>query len=143
MDESKVKIIVKREFKRYQQLLGLPHWTFDFRYQWIGDGNDWFLGRSYADSKYNTATIELNIELLEDEEAIVKTLRHEMLHVIHAEFATYRSAMEPLVTVAEFKSLNTVYSSCCEKTVKQLEFLMTGMKIPLLKPKPKKKKRKR
>jgi len=142
MDKPEVIKIVKREVPRYQKLLNLPHWIFNFQYGWIDDAEDSFYGKCWPDPDYNTATIKINFELHENEEILVRTIRHEMLHVVHAEFETYRKAASLLMTKPEFMAMDVVFGACCEKTVKQLEFMLKSLGIPLVKPKPKKKEKK-
>jgi len=142
MDKSQAIRIVKRELPRYKKILNLPHWVFSFEYSWIGDSDDMIYGQCIAEPDYNSALITINVQLIEDEESLCRTIRHEMLHVLHSAFEVYRKAVAKILTNSEFNALDVLWGSCAESTVKQLEFSMGGMGIPVIKEKPKKKKRK-
>lgn len=55
---------------------------------------------------------------------VIASLRHEILHIMHAPFETYRQAVRQLVhDDSAFNALDEVWTLACEQTVKNLEHM--------------------
>jgi len=136
MDKSLVQKIIRRELNRYRKLLSLQDWTITIKYNWIGDEDDATCGDCEANPNYKTAAITINPDMAANEKELIHTLRHEMFHILHASFETYRNTVEKLITDKEFKAVEEVFDRCREDLVMCLESMFDkGLKIPLEKKK--------
>jgi len=134
VNKTQAMKIIKREFPRYQKLLHLQEWKFTFKYKWIGDEEDQTYGDCTADPSYRSVTISINHELHNSEAALIHTLRHEMLHILHSAFDTYRDMLEKLLDRREFEAVDTLYDFCSEDAVLLMENIFDKeLKIPLSK----------
>ena len=94
MDQSKVKAIVVREFRYLRARLALQAWVVSIEYGTIeGNPVDGIKGMCWANPKYETARILLDPYQLEDEEDVKFTIRHEMLHLFHADIHLLRQVV--------------------------------------------------
>jgi len=134
MDKTTAQKIVKAQSPRYIKLFHLNDWKVTFKYNWIGEEGDLTFGTCTTDPSYKHATIVINPELLEDEIELVKTLRHELIHVLHSSFDIYRDTVQKLVSSKEFDALDTVFHYACEDAVMFIENILDKeLKLPLMK----------
>jgi hypothetical protein len=119
MDKSQVRAVVERELKPLIDRLGLGHWDIKVEYGPIGGDRS---GQCSRASDYEQATISFDPEKIEDEADVLKTLRHELFHIIHSPFDLYSCAVDnaglgkPMDDV-----LDRIWRHACEKTVINIE----------------------
>lgn len=127
MDQSKVREIVEAHLADYQIAFGIPHWRITVWYDHELDST----GRVNLQPEYDQCGITLNYTELEDDEMVLRVLRHEMFHIVNspqktfcdAVAAFFNSVSEP----AAWAVLNSIYALCNERTVKHLERMYIGM----------------
>lgn len=111
--------VVGRNIDWFRWALGLNHWTIHVNYRRLPDG---CLGRCYADAKYSVATIELDEEQIQSGDALLFTLRHELLHVLHSEFdLVVNAALKEIDSKVAHSLLVSMKEAAQEKTVTMLE----------------------
>lgn len=101
MDRSKARAIVKNTITKMRWALQLDDWKIEIVWGRIEDsrirvGNASY-GRCTADPRYHRATIELDECQFDTKVELLRTLRHEMLHIYAAEFHTYRAQVHQLL----------------------------------------------
>jgi hypothetical protein len=130
MDRSAVKAIVDREVGPLMARLGVPHWhvvvSYDLRQD---DGTCRINGQCTRAIDYNKAHIELAPEEFEDEADVLKTLRHELFHVVASPFDLYVQAADQLTREGspEEAILRLVFDHAVEKAMINLERMYTGL----------------
>lgn len=127
MDHSKVVEIVNANIKQMRWAMQLQDWTINLTYGPLEAGN---AGTCMADPKRCRAEIEIDPAALKDEAAVLDTLRHELLHILHAGYETYRSAVSHLLSADVFRTLDEVMSLGSESLVARLERMLDhGLKV--------------
>jgi hypothetical protein len=130
MDRSEVIAIVERELEPLTHRFGLEHWEIKLSYSPEPIDSDGFLKRGECTRlvDYDSAYISLNPEGLEDEESVLKTLRHELFHIILSPFDLYLAAVERTDIVASSgEILHRVWDHASERSVINLERMWKGM----------------
>lgn len=82
-----------------------------------------------ADPNYSRAMFEVDHEAFTDAEHLLDTLRHELCHILHADFQTYRKAVAAHVSGKAFDALDVVFSRACEGTVFRIERMLNCMNL--------------
>jgi hypothetical protein len=130
MDRSAVKAIVEREIGPLMARLGIPHWhlvvSYDLRED---DGTCRINGRCTRVIDYNRAHIELAPGEFDDEAHVLKTLRHELFHVVASPFDLYMQAADQLTKEGspEEAILRRVFDHAVEKATINLERMYRGL----------------
>lgn len=142
MDRSAVKAIVEREIERYAERLGIPHWYLKCSYDLKEDNQ----GRQ-ANAQctrhidYNQAWIEFAPDEFEDEEHVLKVLRHELYHIVLSPFDLYSSCVRRLFKDGspELEMLERIFDHAQEKAVINLGRMYVGLtkELPMKKSNPK------
>ena len=129
MDRNAVEAVVDREIEGLIHRLGVAHWRIEVRYDLRDDET---LGECTRLVNYNKAIVRLNAELLDDDDAVLKTLRHELFHIVLAPFDLFITAAADTVneSTALAAVLDTVKHHAIEKTVINLERMYRGLSHP-------------
>jgi hypothetical protein len=130
MNRSEVKAIVERELEPLMRKLGIPHWkirvVFDLR-----NGEDEFTtcGQCTRRVDYDQAFIEFDPDSLDDEQHVLKVLRHELFHVVLVPFDIVFNALRPVLdkdsTLAG--AIDSIREHATEQAVINLERLWQGL----------------
>ena len=124
MEKSEVRAIVEREAESLLRSFGVSPWKLTIAYDLVGDEQ---LGECSRLLDYQTATIRLNPSLLDDEAAVLSTLRHELLHIVLSPLDLYTATVGPLVEGPLRDVLERVWTHALERTVINLERLHRGL----------------
>jgi hypothetical protein len=131
MDRSAVQAIVEREAPPLCERLGIDGWNLRFQYEPNGVDSEGYLqhGECTRMVDYHSAHIRLNPESFDDEAALMRTLRHELFHVVLAPFDLYSSAVEQVVGEDHLSHavLDRVWTHACEGAVIALERMFGGL----------------
>ncbi len=131
MDRSECKAIVEREIEPMMERLGIPHWRLQVSYGPIpSDDPEWETrGEVTVKPNYNQAMIRLNPDAFDDETALLKTLRHELFHVVLTPYDVFIAIVKPLLTPSEaVESMATAaWRNACEQAVINLERMHHGL----------------
>lgn len=71
--------------------------------------------------EYENAVITIDPEQTQDERDVLDSLRHELFHIIHADFQLFRAVALQGVMQQDADAMDQVYDYACEKTVLRLE----------------------
>jgi hypothetical protein len=131
MDRSAVEATVAREIGPLCARLGIEGWKIAVSYDPESVDGDGHLkhGECTRLVDYNSAHISLNPESFEDEDAVLRTLRHELFHVVLSPFDLYSSAVDRAIdTPASVREiLDRVWNHACERAVINLERMFSAM----------------
>ncbi len=130
MDRSRVEAVVAKHLPGLQAELGLDRWTIQISYEATGADGDGYLrlGECTRLVDYESACFTLNPEGFSDEAAVLKTLRHELFHVVLAPFDLYLAAVERLgLTSPTAEVVGRVWDHAAERGVAALERMWRGL----------------
>lgn len=129
MDRSEVKAIVDREIEALKERLGIPHWRIKASYD-LRDGDA--CGQCTRRVDYNQAFIEFDPDGLDDEQHVLKVLRHELFHVVLVPFDIVFNALRPVLekdaTLAG--TIDSIREHATEQAVINLERMWSGLTHP-------------
>jgi len=124
MDESQVKAIVNANVEEMRRALQLQDWEIKFEYHCLGHGSDVTEAVCTPDPRYNRAVIVIDPARAENEEEVLKSLRHELLHCLIAAIETYRKAVGQLLDEKPFNAIDELFCDAVETTVRRLEQML-------------------
>lgn len=126
MDKSKLRQIVQAKVEKLRWALQLQDWKLDVEYCHIGDRDDdeSIVGNCTPRLGYRCATIKLDPEHIHEDEDVIEILRHELLHLIHADLTLLMDAIEPHIQRDGFKTIQRIYWHAIEKIVGNIERML-------------------
>jgi len=77
-----------------------------------------------ADHRYRTATIRLDAAQHDSEAELLRTMRHELLHLLHVDFNLYWMCAMRGVSGRAKAMMGEVYEAAQEKTVAAIEAML-------------------
>ena len=132
MDQSKVREIVFAHAEELVEAFGLRGWTLRFEFDTSGnDGDSVESGSCVRWIDYQLATIKINSAAYDDgdEAAVLRTLRHELFHVVEASnlvfFQTVMAIHDGDAKVVAM--LESIKSHVSERNVMALEQMYQGV----------------
>ncbi len=130
MDIASVQAIVDRELPPLCKQMGVTFWKIVVEYRCEDQDTDGRLRRGECTRliDYLDACITLNPEAFDDEAMVLRTLRHELFHVILAPFDLFKAVVDNAVE-DRIKSamLNRVWHHALETAVIGLEVMWERM----------------
>lgn len=132
MDKSALRKLVNDHCGPLMQDFGLPHWTVTTFYD-LRDWHDGLVTKATCTPRYDycQATINFDPETFEDgdEKAVLKTLRHELFHIVLSPFNLLRRAAVDFCQNDPVKLglLDTVWDHVIETGVIHLERMYHGL----------------
>lgn len=131
MDRSKVQEIVEREIESLMRRLGIPHWNVKVRLDQIGQAPDGWrrVGQCDLRPDYNRAIVEINPDDIDDEQHLMKVLRHELFHILLSPYTVYREIVAQYVPTGtpEDRADTRAYTHFMEQAVVNLERMFQGL----------------
>lgn len=122
MKAKDVESIIEGESALICRALYLGNWDIKFKTERLEIG---VTGRCNADSRYQHATIILDPEQIDDEAEALKVLRHELIHVVLAEFdIPFESARDELQSNEGRRLLFEIQRNAVERSVVQIERIL-------------------
>lgn len=131
MDASAVKALVARELEPLAKKLGVGHWQITASTSPKDSDGDGQILRGECNRliDYDNAHITLNPEAFDDEGDALKTIRHELLHVVVSPFDLVWDMAKELMgdDAKAFKALAVAWTHATEKTIINLERMYQGL----------------
>lgn len=124
MDESQVKAIVNANLKQMRWALQLQDWDIEIEYRCLGHGTLTVKAECTPELRYLSAVIVIDPAEAENEEGVLKSLRHELLHCLTAAMETYRKAVGQLLDDKVFNAIDELFRDACENTVRGIEQML-------------------
>jgi hypothetical protein len=140
MDRSEVKAIVDREIEPLMEMMGVPHWRIKVEYERPENG-EWE-AECHRIPPYNRANVRIDPDSMADADHVIRTLVHELAHVVLSPFDVYRNVMtaHDVEGSPEDKRERQLWTYAVEQAVINVERMYRGMKAGRggrAKPKPK------
>lgn len=133
MDRSKLRKFVNTHLKWVRWALQLQQWKVDIV---IGETNISTTPASCdAKSMYRNAELTFDPERTHSEEDAFRNLRHEMLHVLLAEFDLLYEAVKRVAPSSDMEILDVLYHNAHERSIGNIERMLDkglgldGMKL--------------
>ena len=122
MDESAVRKIVEGNIERLAQAIGVNHWRISVTYGPCSDP-DWQAQCNRAGGDYWRADLTFDPAKLDDEDEVMRSLVHELLHLVLAPFDHYRDAITTHIRpgTVEGDQEQILWTHAVEQTVTLLE----------------------
>ena len=132
MRPEEVRRICNRWIKRVRNSLFLNDWRVDLRYERCDKEHS--IGECVIDFSYKTVAIRIDPDGHKTEEGVLDTLRHELLHVQHAEVDLLRDLAMKLIPTEEGRdAYNLMHHTACERLVGQLEDMLDiGLEVAMV-----------
>lgn len=130
MDKSRLKAIVNKSISAMRNALCLNEWKVQVTYETVGS-SDHMRGAGIADTrpdpKYMDAWMRIDCDQIDSEKQALDTLRHELLHFIHADLQIVRRAVADMLTEKEFDVYTTLNEHVCERIVHRMEAVLDNL----------------
>lgn len=125
MEVATAKKIVNEHVEWLRWALGLQHWTIHIVYKRLGTAEgQTVLGRCETNRRYREATISIDNDEIESETQILRVLRHELLHVFHAGFETYRQMAHEMIDGKAMDAMDVAFHDSIEAVVAHIEHML-------------------
>lgn len=142
MEIALAKKTVMANVELYKRILGLGQWHLDIYYRRLPEGQR---GECHTQPDYMRAQISIDNDQIDDEEALLRLLRHELIHVFLWPATKLASAMEDLTDDNKMADdlRHQLWTFIVERQVKEIEMLLdrTEAMVPPAKRKTAKKRR--
>lgn len=122
MDRTEAKAIIEKHARFMQWDMQLQKWEIEISLDVI-DGGD--RAECAADNSYTRALITIDYTKADTEADLLASLRHELIHVLHAPFETFRRAVRQLVDDENaWHAVDHVYEAAAEQTRSAIENML-------------------
>ena len=133
MDTSEARRLTDEHLPWLIWALQLQKWNVTVSMEHIGEsrmGGRNFVAECKADPSTHLVTIRLDPEQIDSEAELLKSLRHELFHVFHAEDDHVRRVLGQHMSQDAFDSIDVLLSVLAESIVRRLEsFLDKGLRM--------------
>lgn len=127
MNEVKaLKAVTKKFVDRWKYLLSLEEWDIQIRYTKMDDGD---LGECSAETPHKLASIVVDVAKHKDTNHLLETIRHELIHVFHAQFEHHRTVASKFAAPNVIEILDELYMIGAEDIVVKMEHLFKKLNI--------------
>ncbi len=129
MRNSEAKMIVKKVLPWLRWAMQLQRWDIDIVWGPIEDdeglpASHCVQGQVFSQDQYQEATIEIDHTSIPNAKRLIEVLRHEMLHLLHADV---RSGLMPQIGAAVSAKMADVLDVACQMAVERLVTNMERM----------------
>lgn len=127
MDQAKAqKALTPKIINRWKYLLGLDDWDITFKCVKLEDGT---FGECGVEPAHKSASINIDVEKHKDATELLETVRHELLHIVHALFDSYRSSVIKSLAPNVVDVTDDIYILAAEDVVTKLENLLKRLDV--------------
>jgi len=123
-----IKAVTAKWVNHWKFLLGIDDWDVVFRYAKLEDGT---LGECGVEAVHKSAGITVDIEKHKNKQELLETIRHELIHIMHAEFELYRNATIKYLTPNMIDMADDIYSIGAEGLVLKVEHMLNKLDIDI------------
>jgi hypothetical protein len=126
MDESTVVAFVEKNAERMMREFGLPHWRIRWKASVLAPD---VRGEVTIDASREQAYIEVDPAQTPDEDSLVKTIEHELIHCAVAPFDAFMEfAREWIPEGPARESARKVWVEAMERAVRNVERMAWGLR---------------
>jgi hypothetical protein len=125
MELAKAKKIVDQHIGWLIWAMALNQWKIHVEYMHLGASEEGQLaGKCNINRRYCEATISLDNDVMSDETMLLNVLRHELMHVFHSGFNSYRDMVSQRIEGCEFQAMDVSFHDAMEATVGFVERML-------------------
>lgn len=119
--KSEIKKLIHNYVKEYTEKFGLQDWSIYIEFEKCSNENH--VAEIVAKGCYQRAWITFDLDMLRNrsEEAISKTVKHEILHIFDSPFTDTMEILGKMLTPKQYEIYEVIYLQACEKMVRGLE----------------------
>lgn len=120
MDTSLAQAIVQAHVLQMTIDLNVQDWNLAIAYGHLDED----MGQVHMFTDYRKATITLDPSKHDDPAELLRTLRHELLHLHLGPYDLAEEALMQLLEERDQRLLRRLYTAACEQTVRNLETML-------------------
>ena len=121
MTKREARKILKESIRWLRAAMSLQAWKINITWRDLDVGH---LAECRTNASYRQADIEIDHTQMEDKAHLLAVLRHELAHILHAEFKLFELGTSHLISKPARDSLGEVYGAAQEKTVTAIEMML-------------------
>lgn len=121
-----IKAVTKAFIDRWKFLLSIEEWDIVIKNTKLEDGT---LGECGCEPAHKSASINVDISKHKSVEEVLLTVRHEMIHLVHAHFESYRNSVSKYLASNVSDVSDDIYSIGAEDVVLKIEHLIEKLGI--------------
>jgi hypothetical protein len=130
MNEHEVRGIVKAHIKQMRWLLQLQDWDIKVAIQRI-DQHETIADVEYR-TAYRLAVMRVDPSRCDGRTALLESVRHELIHLLLADYLTYKTTVNRMLTAEQASALEVVWQHAEERTVGNIERALDwGLRLPV------------
>lgn len=99
---------------------GVDHWEIALKFETVVNGK----AQVYVRPLYRSATITFDLNDILDEEDLVKSLCHELLHIALGDYQTFMENVTAALTKEQTKIVDACWTEASERTVAHFERIL-------------------
>jgi len=122
MDKQACNKLLPNIIEKYLDKLRLYDWKITFECCELDDCE----AIVDYEASYNIAHIKFDNKRIKNKSRLDTAVRHELLHLYHAEVDILGQQLEVMLTKSSFKCIDKLLEHCCEMIVWRLERLLDG-----------------
>jgi len=125
-DAAAEKAVTKKFLTTWKRLLSIEDWDITIKYKSLPEDE---LGNCSVVAAHKQASIEIDPKQHKNKELLLLTVRHELLHLVHANFNIYRNAVEGCLGSSTIAVADTIFETGSEDVVLKIENLLKRLNI--------------
>lgn len=128
LDRSETKRIVDSNIERLMREFGIPHWRIEVSYEALTGARAVCITQDIG--SYERAEFKFDPEQFDSEEQLIRTLEHELLHVVSYPMIQYGHTVERALPDSQpLRDMdNEVFRHLNESMIRNLERLVFGLR---------------
>lgn len=128
MELREAKRIMDDHLLAMRHLLYLNDWKINLKWGSFktahSEGEFEVLAQCSVEASYKQASIEVDHTRLHDEEDLLRVIRHELLHLFHADLNLYRDQTREMLGARSWNAVEAAWLNGVERLVLQMEAML-------------------
>jgi len=125
-ESDAVKAVTSKFIDRWKYLLSIEEWDIQLRYINLEDGT---LGECSVEPAHKAAVVLIDVGKHKNKNQLLDTIRHEMIHIVHAHFESYRASISKYLLPSVADVADDIFFIGAEDTVLKVEHLLKKLEI--------------
>jgi hypothetical protein len=126
IEKDAIKAVSSKFVDRWKHLLSIEEWDIQFRYTNLEDGT---IGECSVEPAHKAAVILIDISKHKNKNQLLDTIRHELIHIAHAHFESYRSSISKYLLPSVADVADDIFFIGAEDVVLKIEHLLKKLNI--------------
>lgn len=126
MEVSEARALVEKHVHWLVDFMGVSHWSIQVSYPYQPDEERGVAARVHMHPDYDLAEVYLHPNMQEDEIAVVRNLRHELLHLNLSPIELFWQVIRERVPEEEHGAMQRLFTHAVESSVRNLERMLNA-----------------